>query len=242
MNKHPNHDLEATPNDPSEDEMWLRWKASQDVVYDDITYSDNSLVSYVNKTGHRLVERPFGHSSHFSRVLEVGAGSGIHLNFVRHRFDEYHLTDVNNKLLRRAHKRHSDREGLVFHNCSALDLDYADESFDRVISIYTLEHLATPHLALKEWRRVLKPGGILSISIPTEGGIAWNLGRFLTTRRSFRKIGLDLDYIIAREHVNACYRLVAFIRHYFPSRRETWFPFYLPVPHINLIFATTIQK
>jgi len=88
--------------------------------------------------------------------------------------------------------------------------------------------------------RVIRPGGILSIAIPTEGGIAWKMDRYLTTRRYFKREGLDLDYIIAREHINACYRLVSLIKHYFPQRREIWFPTRIPLAHCNLLYATTI--
>lgn len=87
--------------------------------------------------------------------------------------------------------------------------------------------------------RVVRPGGVISIAIPTEGGIAWNLGRFLTTRRSFAREGLNLDYIIAREHINACYRLMALMRHIFPELTEAWFPLGLPLADINLVVAVT---
>jgi SAM-dependent methyltransferase len=42
-------------------------------------------------------------------------------------------------------------------------------SYDFVLSSHTLEHIANPLKALREWRRVLKPGGvlILAVSDPT---------------------------------------------------------------------------
>jgi SAM-dependent methyltransferase len=41
-----------------------------------------------------------------------------------------------------------------------------DESYDFLLSCHSLEHLANPIKALKEWRRVLKPGGLLLLIVP----------------------------------------------------------------------------
>ena len=42
----------------------------------------------------------------------------------------------------------------------------ADASIDFIASSHTIEHLVNPLLALKEWRRVLKPGGVIYSVIP----------------------------------------------------------------------------
>jgi SAM-dependent methyltransferase len=41
-----------------------------------------------------------------------------------------------------------------------------DETYDFVLSCHSLEHLANPLKALKEWNRVLKPKGLLVIIVP----------------------------------------------------------------------------
>jgi SAM-dependent methyltransferase len=50
--------------------------------------------------------------------------------------------------------------------CSALGLPFAEEVFDTVVSTEVLEHVPEPLLALREMRRVLKPGGCLILSTP----------------------------------------------------------------------------
>lgn len=44
--------------------------------------------------------------------------------------------------------------------------DIADGKYDFVLSSHNLEHIANPVKALKEWQRVLKPGGYLLIVLP----------------------------------------------------------------------------
>src|SRR5699024_6609128 len=48
---------------------------------------------------------------------------------------------------------HNDAESLLFK----------DASFDLVINRFLISNIAHPHQALKEWKRVLKPGGKLAI-------------------------------------------------------------------------------
>lgn len=224
-----------------EDDMWLAWQKAAPRIYEKTYYQGNRLVSCVNEAGHSLMEKDFGPNVHFGSTLEVGAGTGFHLGFVRHRFDRYVMSDLSPDLLNLAKEKHGHIGGVEFQVMDATRLDYPDASFDRLISVYNLEHLPQPHLVLKEWRRVLKPGGTLSIAIPLDGGVAWRLGRHLTTRKSFAKEGLDLDYLIAREHINPSYNLIALIRHYFSRGKEHWYPFHIPLVDVNLVYSCSVK-
>ncbi len=49
----------------------------------------------------------------------------------------------------------------------AVDLSViADETYDLVISSHVIEHLANPIRGLKEWQRILKPGGMMIVVAP----------------------------------------------------------------------------
>ncbi len=48
----------------------------------------------------------------------------------------------------------------------ALRLPFADETFDRVVAAEVLEHLRDDRGAMAELARVLRPGGILAVSVP----------------------------------------------------------------------------
>lgn len=201
-----------------------------------------SLAGYVLRESHKLLERPFGPNLRFARVLEIGAGSGIHLSYVRHGFDEYCMTDSSTRMLEAARSAHRFPENIIVREADATRLDFDDAGFDRLIAVHVLEHLYRPHEVLREWARVLKPGGILSLVLPCDPGLLWRLGRYFGPRRRGRANGLDYDYVMAREHVNAITNLVALIRYYFDDKDENWWPALVPSTDLNLIYTVNIRR
>lgn len=221
-----------------EDRAWTEYIKLFAQRYDDSNYV-SPLQAKVMRASHCLTEKPFSKNQHFSRVLEVGAGTGEHLPFVKHSFDQYILSDLNPQTLEIASKKHAELHPgkLAFEAQRAETLNYEDNYFDRVVAVHVLEHIYKPHLAIKEWMRVLKEGGTLSILIPTDPGLAWRLGRNLGPRKNAIAKGMAYDYVMAREHVNPCNNLMAFLRHYFTEYTECWWP--TPIPHydFNLFYA-----
>ncbi len=59
---------------------------------------------------------------------------------------------------------------VEFRQGSAYALPFEDSSFDAVFSHALLEHLKEPDKATAEFRRVLKPGGMLGVCTPDWGG------------------------------------------------------------------------
>ncbi|MGW9631703.1 methyltransferase domain-containing protein [Agromyces sp. NPDC055520] len=71
----------------------------------------------------------------------------------------------------------------------AYALDFDDDSFDIVHAHQVLQHLARPVDALREFRRVVRPGGIVAARDVDYGGVIWNpvspgLTRWLELYRS----------------------------------------------------------
>lgn len=225
----------------AQDKMWQAWQDAAPAMYDDVYYGGNPLAAAVNKSGHRLVESFFNAGDYFPQVLEVGAGTGQHLSYVRHRYDRYLMTDIRDDMLARAQTLNAGKSGLAYERADATKLPYGDASFDRLIAVYTLEHLPHAHEVLKEWQRVVRPGGNLSVAITMEGSVLRRLGRYITTRNVFARQGLDLDYIMARERINPAYHLISILRQHFPRRRESWYPSRLPLTDLNLVYACSVE-
>lgn len=228
-----------------EDKAWLEWRNNFHVLYDNANYS-SSLQAKVMHASHRLLERSFSQIDYFPKVLEIGAGTGEHMQFLRHKFDLYVVSDQDAKTLDVAKSKvdPSNKDKFMFEVQTGEKINHPDNSFDRVIATHVLEHIYPPHLAIKEWRRVVKDGGTLSILLPTDPGIAWRLGRMLGPRKKAYAAGIAYDYIMAREHVNSCVNLLAILKHYFPERKEAWWPIPIPSVDLNLFYAfhATVRK
>jgi SAM-dependent methyltransferase len=59
--------------------------------------------------------------------------------------------------------RESGIANVAFQAASVYCLPFADNSFDAAFACAVLQHLAAPLAALKEMRRVLKPGGVIGV-------------------------------------------------------------------------------
>jgi len=57
--------------------------------------------------------------------------------------------------------------------CSAEKLPLADASFDGILCLDVLEHVTAETAAMREIRRLLKPGGTLVLSVPHHGLFRW---------------------------------------------------------------------
>ena len=211
-------------------------------LYQDQNY-DTGLTGYFLKKSHEWCETDFGPGVHFARVLEVGAGTGMHLKFVRHAYDEYWITDHSQPLMDKITLPDAGgtRGKLYFAKEDATQLTFLDASFDRVIATHVLEHLDQPHKVLREWVRVLKPGGVISLVLPCDPGVLWRMGRYAVARNKFIKAGLNYDYWMAREHVNPINNLVSLVRYYFPEVREQWRPWRVPSIDLNLFYIAHIH-
>ncbi|HEX3596077.1 MAG TPA: class I SAM-dependent methyltransferase [Polyangiaceae bacterium] len=95
-------------------------------------------------------------------VLDVGAGSGTFTDRLATRGFEVTSTDVTDDALEVLRGRVS---GTV-ERADASSLPFSAASFDAVVLGEVLEHVEDDSAALKEAARVLRPDGILAVTVP----------------------------------------------------------------------------
>jgi ubiquinone/menaquinone biosynthesis C-methylase UbiE len=147
------------------------------------------------------------------KVLDVGAGHGMLVSLLAELGHECHALDVRNQP-----SAYPDvyRKGVTFHLCN-VEVDpipYPDASFDAVVCCQVLEHFTHSHLpAVREMRRVLKPGGVLEVDVP-------NVACFRNRSRLLRGKHITYDY---EEHYLRAEPVLHKGRSFYPLRHNREF-------------------
>ena len=108
------------------------------------------------------------------RLLDVGCGAGEYLAAATARGWESFGVDVSPYAAGVAAKR----PGVTVRTGFLDEAQFENDFFDAALMIHSLEHQTDPPAVLAELRRVLKPGGVLYISVPNiNSGAAKRMGR-----------------------------------------------------------------
>jgi len=106
------------------------------------------------------------------RVLEVGCGSGAFVTFVARavgKTGKVFALDIQPGMLKQLEAKLTRPENRDIKNIkvilgSAYELPFEDNSLDLVYMVTVLQEIPDKKKALKEVKRVLKPGGILAVT------------------------------------------------------------------------------
>jgi SAM-dependent methyltransferase len=133
------------------------------------TYAENAAIDaehwwYVGrrKLFARVISE-LGLQVQHAAVLDAGTSTGPNLGLLRELgFTDIHAVDLSPEAVRicKSQGFHQVRLGDV---CA---LPYAEGTFDLVLATDVIEHVDDDGLALRELRRVLKPGGTALITVP----------------------------------------------------------------------------
>jgi SAM-dependent methyltransferase len=134
-----------------------------------------------------------------AKCLDVGCGRGLLQDLVA----DYTGVDLSDSVRTYLHK--------PFFQASVESLPFEDGLFDAIWSITVLEHVPKPEAALREMRRVLKPGGLLFLKP------AWNC-------RWHRCLGIHLRPYRDLSRHHRWVKLTLPIREFLPLRAAVALP------------------
>ncbi|MBI2638439.1 methyltransferase domain-containing protein [Candidatus Peregrinibacteria bacterium] len=160
------HEFDATRDRP-----WQEFKIFLDYLR---KQAQPVFASARSESGHRMHDPPalfrqtLASANNRLRLLDVGCGNGRLSHFLKKNPIEYTGVDNNRTMLRIAKKKNPH---AVFRFAEITKLPFPARSFGAAWCIAVLHHLPTKKLrlqALKEIKRILKPNGLLFITV-------WNL-------------------------------------------------------------------
>jgi SAM-dependent methyltransferase len=178
---------------------------------------------------------------HF-RTIEIGAGSGGHLEFEDLPRQEYHCVELRENMSAEIERRFP---GVSVTTGSCQDrMPYEDSYFDRAIAVHVLEHLPDLPRAIGELHRLLRVGGILAVVIPCDPGFAYEFARQISSARIFRRrYKMPYMWLMRREHINSPAEIVSVFQSGFEEIDRAYFPLgFVPLTAANLCLGLTFRR
>lgn len=145
------------------------------------TYTHGYHESVLRAHSRRTVENSAGYLLHElepgQHLLDVGCGSGTITAGLAAKVapGEVVGVDTSAKVLEIAQEA-ADRAGVdnvTFRTADATALPFEDASFDVVHAHQVLQHLTEPVTALREMRRVTRPGGVVAVREADYAAMTW---------------------------------------------------------------------
>lgn len=172
---HAAHGIDLRPGTAA----WSEWVKDyyRDVeTYDWVDVADNlrGLEAFFHRNRARVVRRLVArHAVPGAPILDAGCGTGLNLRHLPKGSVGLDINPRNVALLRERLPDHVVVEGDVEQ------MPFADHSFGTVLCTEVIEHIPDPSRAIAEFRRVLRPDGVLIGSVPARS-LVWRL-RFLSS-------------------------------------------------------------
>ena len=208
--------------------------------YNDHAYT--GLMGYFMKKCHQDLEN-FPFSDKIKNVLEIGAGNSPHYKFINHPYKKYYIIETTE--IKKNYYKNNPK--VLAKKYNGKKIPFKNNFFDRIIISHCLEHINYPEKFIFEMIKKLKKGGILSISLPTDPGVLFRLGRtylkLFSIKNKYRITANEFDYMNATEHVNSIFGLNSIIKYNFKnSIKESFIPFRVKSFDLNLFYNVHIIK
>jgi SAM-dependent methyltransferase len=129
------------------------------VIYDSENYAMLNRPIETERHARRIMRYLRPHDG--DRLLEVGCGRGWLTQRMQERIPATYGVDVNPRSI-----VHGVTANL--HVMDAVALEFDDEQFDHAYSFHAIEHIVDAAAAIRELRRVVRPGGRILLVYPAE--------------------------------------------------------------------------
>jgi tRNA (cmo5U34)-methyltransferase len=110
---------------------------------------------------------------HPKQILDLGCGTGNLTAAALQHFPEadIHALDLSAEILNQCRERFAANPNIHYHQQDFSKLDFADESFDLIISSIAIHHIVDDEKAklYSKLHRLLKPGGVFVFADQTRG-------------------------------------------------------------------------
>ena len=108
------------------------------------------------------------------RILDLPCGRGFYLNMLRYVCEARLVgADLNGEVIQMARRNLARLNGISLQHADIAAMPYRAGSFDAVIMSEVLEHVPDDAAALREAMRVLRPGGVVAITVPNANYPFW---------------------------------------------------------------------
>lgn len=151
---------------------------------DELYNSGNFLVRYVHNNRLKTIIDQFPDQERLN-VLDGGCGEGHLLERIskKHPNNQYYGADLTEIALEKAKER-CPQFNFLLTDLGKIDLP--DNYFDIITCTETIEHVDDYLGVFEEFKRLLKPGGILILTFPNE--FWWTVSRLLLGRRPIKVV------------------------------------------------------
>jgi len=166
-------------------------------------------------------------------LVELGCGGTPMIDWATHPAS-YVGVDQSLELLQRAKSANPE---ATFIAANLHRLPFVDRCLSVVVANAVLEHVFRLEVSVEEIARCLNVDGSLYVLVPTEGGLAVEVARAVTSRRNARILGIstqDCRDAQTRDHCNSVFAIGNALKKHFQLNRTRYWPFPVGGAHLNL--------
>ena len=166
-------------------------------------------------------------------LVELGCGGTPMVDWATHPTN-YVGVDQSLELLQRAKSANPE---ATFIAAELHRLPFIDRCLPVVIANAVLEHVFRLEVSVEEIARCLKIDGSFYVLVPTEGGLAVEVARSVTSRRNARILGISAEECRnaqTKDHCNSVFAISNALKKHFQLHRTRYWPFLVGGAHLNL--------